>query len=117
MSAKRDSLPALIEAIRTGRGYWYVEARVGRDNFRGDELRLVHDRRGESLAEDESEYSNRQVEEGIREIVAALFDASWKVHNHGPEDGSGVACREFDLNGKLIGECLIRKLDIAVRTS
>lgn len=29
------------------------------------------------------------------------------VHNHGPEEGSGLNCREFtQTNGKLMGDCL-----------
>ena len=29
-----------------------------------------------------------------------------KVHNHGSEDGLGLACRELKINGQLVGECM-----------
>lgn len=41
-------------------------------------------------------------EEGRRE--------GWRVHNHGVEDGRGVGCYEYTLNGRLVGECLIEEL-------
>lgn len=28
------------------------------------------------------------------------------VHNHGPEEGKGLACRERRVNGRLVGECV-----------
>jgi hypothetical protein len=31
----------------------------------------------------------------------------WRVHNHGPEEGEGIACREYPVNGRLLGRCLI----------
>lgn len=28
------------------------------------------------------------------------------VHNHGPEEGPGIACRERVINGVLVGDCM-----------
>lgn len=36
-----------------------------------------------------------------------VVEPGWKVHNHGPEDGMGVGCREYHLNGRLVGACKI----------
>lgn len=41
-------------------------------------------------------------------MVDLLADLGWRVHNHGPEEG-GVACREYRLNGRLVGACLIEE--------
>jgi hypothetical protein len=32
---------------------------------------------------------------------------AWEVHNHGPHQGRGTACREYHLNGRLVGACQI----------
>jgi hypothetical protein len=32
----------------------------------------------------------------------------WFVHNHGPSEGKGTACHEYRVNGRLLGECLLR---------
>lgn len=29
-----------------------------------------------------------------------------EVHNHGTEEGRGLACRESKIGGKLVGECM-----------
>lgn len=29
------------------------------------------------------------------------------VHNHGPSEGKGLACRERRIDGRLVGECLL----------
>lgn len=40
----------------------------------------------------------------IRHVIE-LEDPSWNVHNHGPDEGRGTACREYHLNGRLVGAC------------
>ena len=37
------------------------------------------------------------------------------VHNHGTEEGKGLACRETLVNGKLKGECLRQPEDLRAR--
>ncbi len=36
-----------------------------------------------------------------------VVDPSWRVHDHGPEEGRGVECREYRINDRLLGECMI----------
>lgn len=31
----------------------------------------------------------------------------WKVHNHGPDEGPGVACPQAQISGRLIGQCML----------
>jgi hypothetical protein len=35
-------------------------------------------------------------------------EREWFVHNHGPSEGKGTACHEYRVNGRLLGECLLR---------
>ena len=37
------------------------------------------------------------------------------VHNHGTEEGKGLACRELMVNGELKGECLRQPGDLRTR--
>jgi hypothetical protein len=30
---------------------------------------------------------------------------AWEVHNHGPSEGRGTACREYEINYRLVGAC------------
>lgn len=38
--------------------------------------------------------------------INALYPARFPVHNHGPEEGAGLACRESFVGGRLIGQCM-----------
>ena len=38
--------------------------------------------------------------------INALYPAWFPVHNHGPEEGAGLACRESFVGGRLIGQCM-----------
>lgn len=33
------------------------------------------------------------------------------VHNHGPDQGKGIACKEYRLFGRLVGECMLDRHD------
>ncbi|MGN6206007.1 hypothetical protein [Humibacter sp.] len=51
------------------------------------------------------------VKEGDAAFVAAALEtsaqtASTPVHNHGPSEGPGLACRERMIGGRLVGDCL-----------
>lgn len=40
------------------------------------------------------------------ETAQPIFDP-WRVHDHDTESGSGILCREYRINGRLVGSCLI----------
>ena len=39
-------------------------------------------------------------------VLAGAAPEPWKVHNHGTEDGPGLACPEIQFAGKLVGRCM-----------
>ena len=42
-----------------------------------------------------------------RHLSEVAAPRQWQVHNHGPDQGRGTACREYHLNGRLVGSCKI----------
>jgi hypothetical protein len=50
------------------------------------------------------------LEQALAEAAAPTSPdvVEWFVHNHGPSEGKGTACHEYRVNGRLLGECLLR---------
>jgi hypothetical protein len=67
--------PRSPEAPRDARR-WYIEARVGSENYRGDVVRFIVDRRGDpSLREGESSYVNRAAAEAFADALSRAESA------------------------------------------
>lgn len=47
-------------------------------------------------------------------IAAALWETGWGVHNHGTEQGNGLACPERLVDGKLRGYCYWQQADAVI---
>lgn len=39
------------------------------------------------------------------------YPAYGYVHNHGPDEGPGLGCRERTVNGRLVGDCIRKRND------
>jgi hypothetical protein len=48
-------------------------------------------------------------------IAAVLWNTGWGVHNHGSEQGDGLACRERLVDGQLRGDCYWKQADAVIR--
>ena len=47
-------------------------------------------------------------------IAAVLWSTGWSVHNHGTEQGDGLACRERLVDGNLRGDCYWKQADAVI---
>ena len=47
-------------------------------------------------------------------IAAVLWSTGWGVHNHGTEQGDGLACRERLVDGQLRGDCYWKQADAVI---
>ena len=67
------------------------------------ESEIAYQRRKESDERARDEYAR-----GMRDGYAIGWRAAESkiVHNHGTEDGPGLACRESLVDGRLVGNCI-----------